>query len=296
MQSALLSDRGVVKVAGPDARRFLHGIVTSDVESLSPGEPRYAALLTPQGKVIADFIMAEAEAADGSGFFLDCPAALAGALTDKLAFYRLRAKVTIEDLSERLGVLAAWNGSGTTECGLLYPDPRLPALGLRCILPPDLAAEASAELGATLTDAAAYEAHRIGLGMPRGGIDFAYGDVFPHDVDMDQLAGVDFAKGCYIGQEVVSRMEHRGSARSRIVAVSYDEFAPEAGMPVTAGDKIIGTLGSTAQGRGLAMLRLDRLEDALAAGTPITAGGVPLRASRPQWAHFAFPGDATVAE
>ena len=296
MQSVLLSDRGVVKVAGPEARGFLHGIVTSDVESLSPGQSRYAALLTPQGKVIADFMMTEAEAADGGGFFLDCPAALAGALAEKLAFYRLRAKVTIEDLSERLGVLAAWEGNGSTECGLLYPDPRLPALGLRCILPQDLAAEASAELGATLTDAAAYDAYRIGLGVPRGGIDFAYGDVFPHDVDMDQLGGVDFAKGCYIGQEVVSRMEHRGSARSRIVTVTYDEFAPEAGMPVMAGDKTVGTLGSTAGGRGLAMLRLDRLEDALAAGTPITAGGIPLRVTTPAWARFAFPGEATAAE
>jgi folate-binding protein YgfZ len=266
------------------------------VEGLSPGQARYGALLTPQGKIIADFIMTEAEAADGGGFLFDCPAALAGALAEKLAFYRLRAKVTIEDLSDRLGVLAAWEGNGGTECGLLYPDPRLPALGLRCILPPNLAAEASAELGATLTDAAAYDAYRIGLGVPRGGVDFAYGDVFPHDVDMDQLGGVDFAKGCYIGQEVVSRMEHRGSARSRIVTISYDEFAPEAGMAVMAGDKTVGTLGSTAGGRGLAMLRLDRLEDAQAAGTPITAGGIPLRVTKPAWARFAFPGEATAAE
>jgi folate-binding protein YgfZ len=294
MQTTLLSDRGVVKVAGSEARRFLHGIVTSDVEGLSPGQSRYAALLTPQGKVIADFMIAEA--ADGGGFFIDCPRALVAALTEKLVFYRLRAKLTIEDLSDRLGVMAAWDGSGTTECGLLYPDPRLPALGLRCILPPDLAAEATAELGATLADAPAYEAYRIALGVPRGGVDFAYGDVFPHDVDMDQLGGIDFAKGCYIGQEVVSRMEHRGSARSRIVAVIYDEFAPEAGMPVMAGDKIIGVLGSTAQRRGLAMLRLDRLEDALAAATPITAGGIPLRVTKPAWARFAFPGEATAAE
>jgi folate-binding protein YgfZ len=296
MQTALLSDRGVVKVAGSEARPFLHGIVTSDVEGLSPGQSRYAALLTPQGKVIADFMIAEAEDTDGGGFFLDCPRALAGALTERLAFYRLRAKVTIEDLSDRLGVMAAWDGSGTTDCGPLYPDPRLPALGLRCILPPDLAAEASAELGATLTDAAAYEAYRIGLGVPRGGVDFAYGNVFPHDVDMDQLGGVDFAKGCYIGQEVVSRIEHRGSARSRIVVVTYDEFAPEGGMQVMAGDKTIGTLGSTAHGRGLALLRLDRLEDAIAAGTPITAGGIALRVSKPRWAQFAFPGEATAAE
>jgi folate-binding Fe-S cluster repair protein YgfZ len=109
---------------------------------------------------------------------------------------------------------------------------------------------------------------------------------------MDQLGGVDFTKGCYIGQEVVSRVEHRGIARTRIVPIAYDGFAPEAGMPVMAGDKEIGRLGSTAAGRGLAMLRLDRVEDALAKGEPLKAGGVPIRPMKPAWARFAFPGEA----
>jgi folate-binding protein YgfZ len=296
MQTALLPDRGVVKVAGDDARRLLHGLVTADVSQLAPGEARFAALLTPQGKIIVDFIVTEAEAADGGGFFLDCPRALAGTLVEKLTFYRLRAKIGIEDLSDTLGVMAIWNGAGTTASGLLYPDPRLPALGLRCILPPHLAADASAELGGELADAAAYEAHRIALGVPRGGQDFIYGDAFPHEADMDQLGGVDFAKGCYIGQEVVSRVEHRGSARTRVVPVAYDGFAPEAGIPVMAGDKNVGTLGSTSGGRGVAMLRLDRVEDALAAGVPLVAGGVPLRVVKPDWARFAFPGEAKAAE
>ena len=112
--------------------------------------------------------------------------------------------------------------------------------------------------------------------MPRGGEDFAYGDTFPHEADMDQLAGVDFDKGCYVGQEVVSRVEHRSSARSRIVPIAYDEFAPSSGLPVMAGDKQVGTLGSTAKGRGLALLRLDRVADALAAGTPLNCGNIPL--------------------
>jgi tRNA-modifying protein YgfZ len=296
MKAALLSDRGVVKVAGDDARRFLHGLVTAEITKLAPGQARYAALLTPQGKVIVDFIIAEAEAADGGGFFLDCPRALAPALAQKLTFYRLRAKVSIDDLSEQLGVLAVWDGTGATEQGLTYPDPRLPALGFRCILPPEMAGEAAAELNATLVDAAAYEAQRIALGVPRGGSDFIYGDVFPHEVDMDQLGGVDFTKGCYIGQEIVSRMEHRGTARTRIVPVTYDGFAPDEGMTVMAGDKTIGTLGSSAAGRGLAMLRLDRADDALVAGTPLTAGGIALRIVKPEWARFAFPGEAKAAE
>jgi folate-binding protein YgfZ len=292
MNAALLPDRGVVKVAGEAARRFLQGLVTADVSALAPGQARFGALLTPQGKIIVDFILTEAPAADGGGFFLDCPRALAPALIEKLTFYRLRAKVEIEDLSAKLGVLAAWDGTGATQCGLLYPDPRLPALGMRCILPPALAAEAAAEFGASLADEIAYERHRIALGVPRGGADFIYGDAFPHETDMDQLAGVDFAKGCYIGQEVVSRVEHRRIARTRIVPVAFDGFAPEAGMPVMAGDKNVGTLGSSAGGRGLAMLRLDRVEDALAAGAPLAAGGLALRILKPDWARFAFPGEA----
>jgi folate-binding protein YgfZ len=249
-------------------------------------------LLTPQGKIVADFIVAETDPEDGSAFFLDCPSALAPALVEKLNFYKLRAKVVVEDLSDTLGIMAAWDGDGKTEDGLCYPDPRLPALGLRIMLPPHLAAEAAADLGATLTDADAYDRHRIALAVPRGGHDFAYLDTFPHEANMDQLGGVDFTKGCYIGQEVVSRVEHRGTARSRIVAVRYDGFSPMQGIPVTAGDKPIGTLGSTGDGRGLAMLRLDRLGDALASAAPLDAGGIAVRAEKPAWATFDWPGEA----
>jgi folate-binding protein YgfZ len=292
MQAVLLPDRGVIKVVGDDARRFLNGLLTADIGKVAPARPCFAALLTPQGKIIADFIVAEAEAEDGGGFFLDCPRALAPSLAERLMFYRLRAKVIIDDRSEALAVLAAWDGPGTTDYGLVYPDPRLAALGLRCILPPQVAADAATDLGATLTDAAAYEAHRIAHGIPRGGLDFSYGDAFPHETDMDQLGGVDFTKGCYIGQEVVSRIEHRGTARTRIVPIAYDGFAPEPGMAVMAGEKEVGRLGSTAAGRGLAMLRLDRIEDALANGLPLLAGGVPIRAMKPAWARFAVPGEA----
>jgi len=295
MQAALLPDRGAVKVAGDDARRFLAGLVTNDMAKVTPDSPRFAALLTPQGKIIADFIIAEAPAEDGGGFFLDCPRALAPALVEKLNFYKLRAKVICEDLSEVLGVMAIWDGSGPSEYGLSYPDPRLAALGSRVMLPPHLAAEAAADLGATLVDAEAYEIHRIALGVPRGGLDFIYGDTFPHEADMDQLNGVDFDKGCYVGQEVVSRVEHRASARSRVVPIVYDEFAPSSGLPIMAGDKQVGTLGSTAKGRGLALLRLDRVEAARAAGTPLESGGIAIRIVKPAWAKFDWPGDSKAA-
>jgi tRNA-modifying protein YgfZ len=289
MQAALLPDRGVIKVVGDDARKFLNGLVTCDMGKVSPAAARFGALLTPQGKIIADFIIAEAAEEDGGGFFLDCPRALARMLVEKLNFYKLRAKVIVEDLSEVLGVMAVWDGARETEYGLCYADPRLPALGTRLMLPPHLAAEAAADLGATLTEPEAYEAYRIALGVPRGGADFMYGNAFPHEADMDQLAGVDFDKGCYVGQEVVSRVQHRASARSRVVPVVYDDFAPMNGLPVMAGEKEIGVLGATANGRGLALLRLDRVADAQAAGVPLTAGGITVRPVKPDWAHFDWP-------
>ena len=295
MQAALLPDRGVVKVVGEEARKFLNGLVTADMDAVDPAHARFAALLTPQGKIVADFILAEAEPADGGGFFLDCPRALATALAERLNFYKLRAKVINEDLSAVLGVMAIWPGAAT-EYGLCYGDPRLPALGTRCMLPPHLAAEAAADLGATLVDAAQYHAHRIALGVPQGGLDFIYGDAFPHETDMDQLHGVDFDKGCFVGQEVVSRIEHRGTARTRIVPITYAQFSPDPGMPVVAGEKAVGTLGSTARGQGLAMLRLDRAAEAIAAGVPLTAGGIEIKLAKPPWALFAFPGETKAAE
>jgi folate-binding protein YgfZ len=291
LQAALLPDRGVVKVSGDDARGFLNGLFTIDVSKMTPGAARFGALLTPQGKIVADFIVYEAAADDGGGFLIDCPRALAGALVEKLTFYKLRAKVQVDDLSAALGVMAAWPAAGDSEYGPGFADPRLAELGTRIILAPDTAADAAKDLGATLTDAGAYDAHRIALGVPRGGMDFAYGGAFPHEADMDQLGGVDFDKGCYVGQEVVSRVEHRGTARSRIVTLVSNDNTPDGGAPVTAGDKQIGTVGSAADKRALAMIRLDRLGDALAAGTPITAGGIPMRAVKPNWAKFAFPGD-----
>jgi hypothetical protein len=298
MKAALLPDRGVVKVTGDGARNFLHGLVTADVSKLAPGMARFCALLTPQGKIIADFFVVEASAADGGGFFLDVPRALVATLVEKLSLYKLRAKVLIEDLSDVRSVLAAWNGASPdavntrTKFGLSFADPRLPALGLRVLIPSHRAEEVAADLGAALAPADEYDAHRIALGVPQGQSDFKYGDAFPHEADMDQLGGVDFSKGCYIGQEVVSRMEHRGTARNRAVPVRYDGGdAPGAGIPITAGERAVGTMGSAAGGRGMALLRLDRVAEAMAEGVALTAAGVAVRPVKPDWAHFAFPGD-----
>jgi hypothetical protein len=296
MKAALLPDRGVIKVAGDGARNFLHGLASADILGLAPGAARFCALLTPQGKIIADFFVTEAPAQDGGGFFLDVPRTLSTALLGRLNLYKLRAKVIIEDASERLGVMAVWDGTATIAQGISYIDPRLPALGQRIMLPPHLAVAAAADLGAVLVDAGHYDAHRIALGVPQGGADFGYGDAFPHEADMDQLGGVDFTKGCYIGQEVVSRMEHRGTARTRAVPVRYDGAAPQAGAAVTAGERQVGTMGSAAAGHGIALLRLDRVAEAIAHGEPLRCGDATLHLVKPDWARFAFPGDTKAAE
>jgi folate-binding protein YgfZ len=277
MKAAFLTDRGVVKVSGDGARDFLNGLVTTDVALLRPHLGRFGALLTPQGKIIVDFLITEAPAGHGGGYLIDCPRALAQSLADKLGFYKLRAKVSIENLSDNLGVLAAWDGDLAIKPDLAFADPRNAALGWRILIPPELAQKVADLIGADLADATAYDARRIASLVPRGGLDFMYGDAFPHETNMDQLNGVDFDKGCYVGQEVVSRMQHRGTARTRTVRVMVDGPAPEPGAVVLAGDKSVGTMGSTAGEEGLALIRVDRATDAIAAGVPLTAGGIAIR-------------------
>lgn len=288
MQSAFLPERGVVRVTGEDAAKFLQGLVTCDVEAIPAGEARFGALLTPQGKIVVDFLILAAPEDVGGGFLIDAPRALAGDLAKKLGFYRLRARVAVEDQSDQLGVTALWDTDAAPETGgILARDPRHPRLGWRMIAPLPME---------TFADTAAWQAHRIALGIPEGGRDFVYGDAFPHEADMDQLAGVDFKKGCYVGQEVVSRMQHRGTARTRVVPVAYADHAPMEGADVMAGDRSIGTMGSSADGHGLAKLRLDKAEDAMAAGQTIAAGGIALTLARPDWARFAWPGEAGAPE
>ena len=281
MKAAFLPDRGVVKVSGEGARDFLNGLVTTDMKQLRPGLGRFGALLTPQGKIIADFLITEAPSGHGGGFLIDCPRALAQALTDKLTVYKLRAKVGIENLSDSLGVLAAWDGDFAVKPDLAFADPRNDELGWRILVPEELAPKAADLIGAELVDSSAHDAHRIAAGVPRGGLDFIYGDAFPHETNMDRLHGVDFDKGCYVGQEVVSRMQHRGTARTRTVRVMLEGFAPEPGTAILAGEKAVGTMGSTAGHDGLALIRIDRVADALAAGLSLTAGGLAIRVADP---------------
>jgi hypothetical protein len=247
----------------------------------------WAGLLSPQGKVLFDFIAYS----DGGRVLIDLPRSLAADFVKRLGLYRLRAKIEVADLSEANTVVAAWASANPPIVdGPVIADPRLAALGWRAIVP------AGADMAPDFSEAseAEYDAHRIILGVPEGGIDFAFGEAFPHDADMDDLAGVSFTKGCYVGQEVVSRMQHRGTARRRVVIATAASALPPAGTAIVADGKPVGVLGSHADMHAIALVRLDRAKDAMDARTPITAGDTALTLSLPAWAKFGWPEAAAV--
>jgi folate-binding protein YgfZ len=278
MPSAFLSDRAVLSLHGQETEDFLNRLLTQTVPEAGESRAAYAALLTPQGKVISDMMILRDPGSD-DGFLIDCPKAVAADLIKKFTLYRLRAKVEIADRSDQWGVTVSWDGDHPDAAYASFADPRLATLGWRSITPVGVSDEAATQ---------AYHAHRIGLAIPEGGKDYTLGSVFPHEVNLDQLHGLAFDKGCYVGQEVVSRMEHRALARTRLIAVTFPDgiTAPE-GTEVLAGRLIAGHLGSVTQGgKGLALLRLDRISDALAKGEAITAGGLPLIPLKPDWARF----------
>jgi len=284
---AILPDRGVISVTGEDATPFLHGLVTQNIEKLKPGEATYTALLTPQGKVLFDFLVIARE----QGYLLDAARASLGELTRRLGFYKLRAKVDIADKSDQLAVAALWGadeGVRAPAGGVTFADPRTSSLGWRLIAPEAGLREMAQTCGWTLMEPADYEAHRIAQGVPEGFKDYETGDVFAHDACIDQLGGIDFHKGCYVGQEVVSRMHHRGTARKRFVVVR-GRGLPEPGAAVTAGTTNLGKLTSVAGGHGLALIRTDRAGQALSRAEAIKAGEIPVELTRPDWAAFDFP-------
>jgi len=273
---ALLEDRGVVAVTGEDAEKFLQGLITNDLEATESGGAVFAALLSPQGKILFDFFVMKVD----GGYLIDVAKDQAAALTKRLGIYKLRARVNVADQSGQVAVVAGLV-SDIGGRAISFLDPRHAHLWPRCILLDAAGFGGAAGIAAnrgwgTQKD---YHAQRISLGIPEGGKDYAWGEVAPHEANMDMLHGVSFTKGCYVGQEIVARMEHRGTARRRIVRVHASNALPPAGTEVKAGDVVIGAIGSSLGTAGLAMLRLDRVAEFEALGTPLTAGGVPLRAN-----------------
>jgi folate-binding protein YgfZ len=291
---ALLPDRGVVSVAGADAEKLLQGVITNDMALLATQPAIHAGLLSPQGKVLFDFFVVKAP----GGYCLETARDKAAGLAERLLMYRLRADADIRDRSSDYTVAAIWGGAhephGSGTPPLWFADPRLPAMGCRELVTmrSDWALGAEDASSATQDD---YHAHRIGLGVPEGGKDFAFGDTFPHEALFDLLHGVSFSKGCYVGQEVVSRMQNRGTARKRVVPVVGEPALPAAGTAIVGGEAEIGRLGSVAGSRGLALLRLDRAAEIAAKGEALRAGSVSVRIVLPDWAHALAPEAASHA-
>ena len=285
--ATILADRGIVSVTGPDAGKLLGGLITNEMSVLDAAPALYAALLAPQGKILFDFLVVKT----ADGFLLDTVRERAGDLAKRLTMYKLRATVEIRDASADFVVGAVWGGAPALADAApgveVYADPRLAALGHRVIAPAGTTgADLATALGGTEATAEAYHAHRIGLGVPEGGRDFAFGDTFPHEALLDQLNGVSFTKGCFVGQEVVSRMQHRTTVRKRVVAVVADAALPAEPAPISVGTAEIGRLGSVAGARALALLRIDRVAEAQRDGVPLTVAGRTVRAEVPAFATF----------
>ncbi|MFK0163738.1 YgfZ/GcvT domain-containing protein [Rhizobium sp. NPDC090279] len=277
MPAVFLRERSFIRITGAEAETFLHNLITTDLASLGADEARPGALLTPQGKILFDFMIWR----DGPGFLIETDVAQREGLLKRLTMYRLRAKVDFADENAQ-GVTVAWGDAATDG----PRDSRFAKAGIVLTRTPGEHGSDPETL---------YDALRIANGIVVSGRDFALQDAFPHDVLMDLNGGLGFRKGCYIGQEVISRMHHRGTARRRVVIVNGGSELPPSGTELTVGSKPIGTLGSIAGSMGLAIVRIDRAGEAIAGGTAIKAGDVDVTVSLPAWSSLSFPARADEA-
>lgn len=259
--TARLPGRALSLVTGPDSEAFLQGLLTCDVAGLAPGQARYGALLSPQGKILYDIILVKLE----QGYLIDSAAMEREGLLKRLSFYKLRSKVDFLELEG--GVVA---GTGEAPPGAVM-DPRTALLGWR---------QYGAARGG---EAETYEAHRISLGIADSVADIGSGTLFPHEANLDQLHGVSFTKGCYVGQEVVSRTEHKAMARSRILIAEFAGAAPASGTILSADGQPVATVLSGHGKLALALARLDRLSEATHKPEGVTFRKAP-------WARYEFNG------
>lgn len=283
MPAAYLASRKLIHVSGRDAQEFLQGLITTDIDSLPRDEARPGALLTPQGKIMFDFLVWR----QADGFLIETETGQVEALMRRLAMYKLRAAVELStgagpDSDE--GVTVFW-GEDAGKASIR--DAAFAKAGVTLTRSPGKGADGPED---------AYHALRVEAGIALSGHDFALQDAFPHDVLLDKTDGLSFRKGCYVGQEVVSRMQHRGTARRRLVLVSADTPLPASGTEIVAGGKPVGTLGSVAAANGLAIVRTDRIGDALSRGLPLTAGDIVVTLALPQWTGLDFPMKSEEAE
>ncbi|MBX3508028.1 MAG: folate-binding protein YgfZ [Parvibaculum sp.] len=286
-RASRLSGRGIVRIGGPEARSFLQGLVTNNVEQADGTRFVYSALLTPQGKFLFDFFMA-GDPADAEAVLLDCDGARAGELVKRLSMYKLRAKVEIEDRSGDFAVIAFWNADGSPMTdGPGLPDPRNPQMGRRAIFPAKGAEAAITAAKAAEVPEEAWHRHRISLGIGEAAEDFEPDRTFPLEVNFAELNGIDFHKGCFVGQEVTSRTKRRGSVRKRLLPVHVEGDMPAPGTPVKGGVREVGTIHSTdaESERALALLRLDLIGSAI-----LEAGQAEIRPEIPGWLEVSLEG------
>jgi folate-binding protein YgfZ len=294
----IAEDRAVLSVSGADRIAFLQGLVSNDVARVTADTSLYATLLTPQGKFLHDFFLC----ANADSLWLDCEAARRDDLHQRLSRYRLRAQVSIDipepplavalvfgdDAAERCGLAAEVGTTRRLENGSLFVDPRLPRLGVRAIFSQTTITGTLENLGLTAGDRAAYEALRIRAGVPDGSRDLPVENAILLENGIDALNGVDWDKGCYMGQELTARTHYRALVKRRLMPVEIDGPPPPPGTEVRLGDKAVGiTRSVTTDGdtpaAGLALLRIDAVEQAAADRQPLRAGDAELRPYAPDW-------------
>ena len=261
---ARLPDRGVVSLSGSDAADFLDNLATNDLSGQRVGEARFAGLLTPQGKILFEFLALRTD----EGWLLDTRADRLADFVKRLAMYKLRAKITLADVSADTAVAAAWGPKApAVDDGWRFADPRHDDLGWRLIIP-----RAKLEgLEGYAVPESLYHERRVELDVAEGGFDYALGDTFPHEANYDRLNGVSFTKGCFVGQEVVARMQNKTAVRKRVARIT--STGPLAtGTEIRAGAAVLGTVGSVAGPHALALLRIDRAAEAADKGEPLTVG------------------------
>jgi len=290
---AELADRGVLRIADRDRRAFLQGLVSNDINKVGPDRAIYAALLSAQGKYLHDFFIVEI----GEALFLDAEAARLADLKRRLLLYKLRATVEIVDASEQFVVAALFGDDALSACGLppqpgtakrvgngvLYVDPRLAALGARLLVP---RGEPLPITTFSNSDSAAYDRQRLSLGVPDGSRDLAVDKAILLEAAFDELNGVDWQKGCYVGQELTARTKYRGLIKKRLVPVAIEGPMPVPGAPITLGGRDAGEMRSGRGGLGIALLRLEMLDESLSTGEPLASGETRLRPRKPDWASF----------
>jgi len=284
-----LNSRGIIKISGPDKREFLQGLVSGDVNNVTANNAIWSAFLSPQGKYLYDFFVGEI---DGS-LALDCERERLGSFLKKLSMFKLKARVEISDETNNLSVLAAWgngyeNAIGTNSSpgastqfggGIAFVDPRSEKIGARIIAPEQTAVDALIAAGFTHADIGPYNRLRIALGLPDGSRDMTVDRALLLENGFEELGGVSFEKGCYIGQEVTARTRYRGLVKKRLVPVSIDGPTPEPGTPIICDEREVGEMKSSEADMGLALIRVENLNDK----NPLIANGASLKPIIPDW-------------